>query len=57
MFSSLLQREIDVYQLHPNSSYIFEIWATNQLGAGEATRVETHTQNNAAEIGMLIKVD
>ncbi|KAJ1531949.1 hypothetical protein ONE63_000587 [Megalurothrips usitatus] len=43
-------REIDVYQLRPNSTYIFEIWATNQLGSGEITQLETHTQNNAAEI-------
>lgn len=43
-------REIDVYQLRPNSSYLFEIWATNHLGSGEITQLETHTKNNAAEI-------
>lgn len=43
-------REIDVYQLRPNSSYLFEIWASNHLGAGEITQLETHTQNNEAEI-------
>lgn len=32
-------RQIDVYNLKPNTSYEFRIWATNQLGRGEKTSV------------------
>lgn len=45
------QRQIDVYHLHPNSTYVFQIWATNQLGPGEVTEKEARTQHNTEEIG------
>ncbi|KAG8232025.1 hypothetical protein J437_LFUL012049 [Ladona fulva] len=43
-------RHIDVYRLQPNSTYIFQIWASNILGPGEVTEMETKTLNNNEEI-------
>jgi hypothetical protein len=54
MFNSHLffhQRQIDVYHLHPNSTYVFQIWATNQLGPGEVTEKEASTHHDTEEIG------
>ncbi|XP_067010650.1 immunoglobulin superfamily DCC subclass member 4 isoform X2 [Anabrus simplex] len=43
-------RQIDVYQLDPNTSYQFKIWATNQLGPGQETVLEGTTLHNMEEI-------
>lgn len=48
------QRHIDVYRLSPNSTYMFRIWATNQLGDGEITEIEGTTTHDSQEIGKLI---
>ncbi|XP_044015126.1 contactin-6 isoform X2 [Aphidius gifuensis] len=37
-------RQIDVYHLEPNQTYVFRVWATNRLGAGKAVEVEGHTR-------------
>lgn len=47
----MLQTQIDVYQLEPNSTYIFQVWANNKLGAGEITQVEAVTRHDIQEIG------
>ncbi|XP_011306278.1 Down syndrome cell adhesion molecule-like protein Dscam2 isoform X1 [Fopius arisanus] len=36
-------RQIDVYHLEPNTTYLFRVWATNRLGRGEIVEVEGHT--------------
>ncbi|XP_046390641.1 protein turtle homolog A isoform X2 [Ischnura elegans] len=43
-------RQIDVYRLQPNSTYIFQIWASNSLGPGNVTEMETKTLNDVEEI-------
>ncbi|XP_059480641.1 fibronectin type III domain-containing protein [Neocloeon triangulifer] len=43
-------RQIDVYHLHPNSTYVFQIWATNQLGPGEPTERVAKTRHDEEEI-------
>lgn len=47
----LLQRQIDVYKLEPNTTYAFRIWGTNQLGEGEIVEVESTTLKIYEEIG------
>ncbi|XP_063983569.1 protein turtle homolog A isoform X3 [Diachasmimorpha longicaudata] len=36
-------RQIDVYHLEPNTTYLFRVWATNRLGRGKIVEVEGHT--------------
>ncbi|KAF4523497.1 hypothetical protein B566_EDAN004568 [Ephemera danica] len=43
-------RQIDVYHLQPNSTYVFQIWATNHLGPGEVTEQEAQTHHDSEEI-------
>ncbi|XP_069686294.1 cell adhesion molecule DSCAML1 isoform X2 [Periplaneta americana] len=43
-------RQIDVYRLDPNTTYVFKIWATNRLGAGEVTALEATTLHDTEEI-------
>lgn len=43
-------RQIDVYKLLPNTTYSFRIWATNQLGEGEITEVDSKTLKVYPEI-------
>ena len=50
----MLQRQIDVYHLEPNTTYSFRVWATNQLGRGEIVEVEGHTHHSVEELGTLI---
>jgi hypothetical protein len=47
----MLQRQIDVYRLDPNTTYVFKIWAINQLGPGEETALEAMTLHDIEEIG------
>jgi hypothetical protein len=49
----MLQRQIDVYRLDPNTTYVFKIWANNQLGPGEETALEATTLHDIEEIGEL----
>lgn len=42
--------QIDVYQLEPNSTYLFQVWANNKLGPGEITQVEAVTRHDTQEI-------
>uniref|UniRef100_A0A146LAC8 Protein sidekick-1 n=3 Tax=Lygus hesperus TaxID=30085 RepID=A0A146LAC8_LYGHE len=42
--------QIDVYQLEPNATYVFQVWATNRLGRGEVTEVEAQTKHDNQEI-------
>ena len=46
------QRQIDVYHLSPNTTYIFRVWARNQLGKGEIVEVEGHTHHSVEELGI-----
>lgn len=46
-----LQRQIDVYRLDPNTTYVFKIWANNNLGPGEETVLEATTLHDTEEIG------
>ncbi|XP_014474074.1 PREDICTED: Down syndrome cell adhesion molecule-like protein 1 homolog [Dinoponera quadriceps] len=43
-------RQIDVYHLVPNTTYLFRVWATNQLGRGEIVEVEGHTHHSVEEL-------
>nr|CAD7195188.1 unnamed protein product [Timema douglasi]CAD7260641.1 unnamed protein product [Timema shepardi] len=43
-------RQIDIYHLDPNTTYVFKIWATNQLGHGEATLLKAKTLHDIEEI-------
>lgn len=40
-----------MYQLEPNSTYVFQVWANNRLGRGEITEVEALTKHDSQEIG------
>ncbi|KAK9513018.1 hypothetical protein O3M35_001304 [Rhynocoris fuscipes] len=42
--------QIDIFQLQPNSSYVFQIWANNKLGRGEIVELEAVTMNDTQEI-------
>ena len=56
LFFPLLQRQIDVYHLVPNTTYIFRVWATNKLGKGEIVEVEGHTHYTDTELGNWMKL-
>ncbi|XP_022207986.2 uncharacterized protein LOC111064545 [Nilaparvata lugens] len=45
--------QIDIYQLEPNSTYQFQVWANNKLGMGEVVMLEgcTHHDNQEIELG------
>ncbi|PSN38015.1 hypothetical protein C0J52_19287 [Blattella germanica] len=43
-------RQIDVYCLDPNTTYVFKIWASNKLGPGEETVLEATTLHDIGEI-------
>ncbi|KDR11737.1 uncharacterized protein LOC110836810 isoform X3 [Zootermopsis nevadensis] len=43
-------RQIDVYRLDPNTTYVFKIWANNNLGPGEETVLEATTLHDTEEI-------
>lgn len=43
-------RQIDVYRLDPNTTYVFKIWASNELGPGEETVLEATTLHDIEEI-------
>ncbi|XP_023722306.1 uncharacterized protein LOC111872530 [Cryptotermes secundus] len=43
-------RQIDVYRLDPNTTYVFRIWASNELGPGEETVLEATTLHDIEEI-------
>lgn len=43
-------RQIDVYELEPNTTYLFKMWATNQLGPGKETIREATTKHNMEEV-------
>jgi len=47
----MFQRQIDVYRLDPNTTYVFKIWASNELGPGEETVLEATTLHDIEEIG------
>ncbi|RZF42916.1 hypothetical protein LSTR_LSTR003632 [Laodelphax striatellus] len=42
-----------IYQLEPNSTYQFQVWANNKLGEGEVVMLEgcTHHDNQEIELG------
>ncbi|KAL1140222.1 hypothetical protein AAG570_000154, partial [Ranatra chinensis] len=42
--------QIDVYELEPNSSYVFQVWANNKLGLGEVVELEAITMHDPQEI-------
>ncbi|XP_065208803.1 uncharacterized protein LOC135837457 [Planococcus citri] len=42
--------QTDIYKLNPNSTYMFQIWASNELGAGEITTVLAKTRHDIQEI-------
>ncbi|XP_057320498.1 protein turtle homolog A isoform X4 [Microplitis mediator] len=46
-------RQIDVYHLEPNTTYLFRVWATNKLGRGEIVQVEGHTHHTVEELAQL----
>lgn len=48
----ILQRQIDVYHLVPNTTYSFRVWATNQLGRGDIVEVDGHTHHSIEELGI-----
>ncbi|ODM97628.1 Neural cell adhesion molecule 1 [Orchesella cincta] len=43
-------RQYQIYHLHPNSTYLIQVWATNKLGKGPSTIVECSTHSNPQEI-------
>ncbi|XP_046993685.1 protein turtle homolog A isoform X4 [Schistocerca americana] len=43
-------RQVDVYHLKPNTTYIFRLWANNQLGKGVVTVMEATTSHDTQEI-------
>ncbi|CAD6241094.1 hypothetical protein G9C98_004809 [Cotesia typhae] len=43
-------RQIDVYHLEPNTTYLFRVWATNKLGRGDIVEVEGHTHHTIEEL-------
>ncbi|XP_044586278.1 protein turtle homolog A isoform X2 [Cotesia typhae] len=46
-------RQIDVYHLEPNTTYLFRVWATNKLGRGDIVEVEGHTHHTIEELAQL----
>lgn len=43
-------KQIDIYKLNPNTTYLFQVWATNKLGPGEVTNITVRTLYNNEEI-------
>ncbi|KAK9696126.1 Fibronectin type III domain [Popillia japonica] len=43
-------RRIEVYKLEPNTTYVFRIWAVNNLGRGDITEIVSTTLHNYTEI-------
>nr|CAG4651234.1 EOG090X0B8X [Simocephalus serrulatus] len=37
--------QLEIYKLHPNTTYRFRVWATNKLGPGDYTEVITTTKD------------
>ncbi|XP_014245388.1 uncharacterized protein LOC106664299 [Cimex lectularius] len=42
--------QVDIFQLKPNSSYVFQIWANNKLGRGDVVELEAQTKHDSQEI-------
>jgi len=51
---SEFQRRMDIFHLLPNATYLFEMWANNQLGKGVSTTLEVSTHYDMQEIGKFI---
>ncbi|XP_049780635.1 protein turtle homolog A isoform X2 [Schistocerca cancellata] len=47
-------RQVDVYHLKPNTTYIFRLWANNQLGKGVVTEMEATTSHDTQEIAVAV---
>ncbi|KAK7579812.1 hypothetical protein V9T40_000441 [Parthenolecanium corni] len=47
---SHIATQVDIYKLKPNSTYLFQIWATNKLGPGDITNVTSRTLHDNQEI-------
>ncbi|KAL6590099.1 hypothetical protein ACP70R_050173 [Stipagrostis hirtigluma subsp. patula] len=44
--------KVEIFELKPNSSYVFQIWASNKLGRGEITNVTAKTLHDNEEIAV-----
>lgn len=49
---TILQRQIDVYHLLPNSSYWFRVWASNALGSSIPVETLGHTLYSDVDKGI-----
>ncbi|XKL67727.1 hypothetical protein PGB90_003218 [Kerria lacca] len=47
---SSLTTQADIYKLSPNSTYFFQIWASNKLGPGDITNATATTLHDNQEI-------
>lgn len=50
-----MQSQIDVALLKPNSTYIFQVWASSELGEGEVVQVEATTLHDIQEMGKTVQ--
>ncbi|XP_046993675.1 protein turtle homolog A isoform X3 [Schistocerca americana] len=50
-------RQVDVYHLKPNTTYIFRLWANNQLGKGVVTVMEATTSHDTQEIVIMFAAE
>ncbi len=39
-----MQTQLEIYKLHPNTTYRFRVWATNKLGPGDYAEVVATTK-------------
>lgn len=53
-FYVLVQRQMEVYRLEPNTTYEFRLWANNQLGSGEMVTTNVTTLSETKEEGIRI---
>ncbi len=56
MKDSFFQTQVDIYKLNPNSTYLFQLWATNRLGSSEITNVTAKTLHDSQEIGKIAEM-
>ncbi|KFB48858.1 AGAP013210-PA-like protein [Anopheles sinensis] len=52
----LLQRQLEIYHLIPNTTYEFRIWGNNQLGAGEIVTILSTTQPRMEEKDLVRRI-
>jgi hypothetical protein len=48
----ILQTQVEIYKLHPNTTYKFRVWAINKLGPGDYAEVMATTKDTLDNQGI-----